>query len=103
MGALTKLNISNNSIKPEGAKVLAEALKGNQVMAELNISCNKMTDDGNYGTDMSGVIALTDVIPGMGALSSFTYGDKQVLTMATEITEANFSGELLCPYFPYEA
>ena len=35
----------------------------------------------------------------MGALSSFTFGDKQVITMTTEMTEANFGGRL----FGYEA
>jgi hypothetical protein len=35
----------------------------------------------------------------MGALSSFTFGDKQVITMTTEMTEANFGGGL----FGYEA
>jgi hypothetical protein len=30
----------------------------------------------------------------MGALSIFTFGDKQVLTMTTVMTDANFSGKL---------
>jgi hypothetical protein len=30
----------------------------------------------------------------MGALSSFTFGDKQAVTMTTEMTDANFSGKL---------
>jgi hypothetical protein len=34
-----------------------------------------------------------------GALSSFTFGDKQAVTMTTEMTEINFSGKL----FPHEA
>jgi hypothetical protein len=43
-----KFDISSNSIKPEGTKLLAEALKDNQVMAELHLSNNKVTDDGRY-------------------------------------------------------
>jgi hypothetical protein len=30
----------------------------------------------------------------MGALSSFTFGDKQAVTMTTVMTDANFSGKL---------
>jgi hypothetical protein len=58
----------------------------------LGYNCN---DD----TDTSGIIAIADVIPGMGALSSFTFGDKQALTMSTVMTDANFSRKLQ----PYEA
>ena len=35
-GALVKFDISNNKIRAEGGKALAEALKNNQVMTELN-------------------------------------------------------------------
>ena len=41
-----------------------------------------------------GVTALADAIPGMEALAKLTFGDKQVVTMTTEMTEANFSGKL---------
>jgi hypothetical protein len=30
----------------------------------------------------------------MRAMTSLTFGDKQVITMTTEMTEANFSGKL---------
>ena len=30
----------------------------------------------------------------MGALTKLMFGDKQVVTMTTEMTEANFSGKL---------
>jgi hypothetical protein len=48
---------------------------------------------------MSGVIALADAIGDMRALSNFTFGDKQAVTMTTEMTNANFSGKLK----PHEA
>jgi Ran GTPase-activating protein (RanGAP) involved in mRNA processing and transport len=69
MGALTKLDISSNIIGAEGGKLIAAALKGNQVMTVLNISGNYLAEDSNDKPDMSGVIALADVIPDMGALS----------------------------------
>jgi hypothetical protein len=41
-----------------------------------------------------GPAAITDAIKDMGALTMLTFGDKQVVTMTTEMTEANFSGKL---------
>jgi hypothetical protein len=64
------------------------------VIKELNISDNKLGYNCNDDTDTSGIIAIADVIPGMGALSSFTFGDKQAVTMTTAMTEANFGGKL---------
>jgi hypothetical protein len=66
MGALLVLSLNSNSLGPGGGKALAEGLRGNSVIEELNIADNKLT---GYGFDMSGVVALADVIPGMGALS----------------------------------
>jgi hypothetical protein len=44
---------------------------------------------------MSGVVALADVIPGMGALSKFTFSgddsDSRPVTMETSMTTADFS------------
>jgi hypothetical protein len=98
MGALTKFDISENNIRAEGGKVLAEALKGNQVMTELSIARNmlifKADAQSKADTDMSGVATLADVISDMRAMSKLTFGDKQVVTMTTDMTEANFSGKL---------
>jgi hypothetical protein len=92
-GALTSLDISENDLFAEGTKLLAKALENNQIMTALSISSNSMTWDGEkHG--MSGVAALADVIPGMRALTKLTFGDKQVVTMTTNMTEANFSGKL---------
>jgi hypothetical protein len=76
--ALTSLDISSNSLYAKGTKLLAEVLKGNTIMTELNVSSNKMMreclDDVNKlfrlygGPRMSGVVALADAIPDMGAL-----------------------------------
>ena len=68
-GALVKFDISENALCAAGTKAVAEALKGNQIMTELNISsiCAGMKAG---GADMSGVIAISDAIPTMGALTS---------------------------------
>jgi hypothetical protein len=40
------------------------------VITELEISSNVLGPDSSYGQDMSGVIALADAIPDMGAMTS---------------------------------
>ena len=71
-GAMVKFDISKNMLFAPGTKVLAEALNGNQVLTELNISGNYMGYGSNdiSDVDMSGVIAIGDAIPTMGALVS---------------------------------
>jgi hypothetical protein len=66
MRALLVLSLNSNSLGAGGGKALAEGLRGNSVIEELHIAGNELTD---YGGDMSGVVAIADVIPGMGALS----------------------------------
>jgi hypothetical protein len=109
MRALTKFDISGNSLCAAGVKVLAEALRDNQVMTEINIANNKLGKDKTgfrerasrmrAPLDMSGVAALANVIPGMEALSTFTfsgdYSSSQPVTMETTMTEAEFSGKEL--------
>jgi hypothetical protein len=53
-----------------GGKALAAGLKGNQVITELNISGNYLgLKSFGYSTaDASGIIAIADAIPDMGAL-----------------------------------
>ena len=69
------LNLASNNIFAEGIELLAEALKGNQIMTELNVSGNAATWDGNKHGEMSGVIALADAIPNMGAMTSLNLSD----------------------------
>jgi hypothetical protein len=91
--AMTKLDISSNEIRAERGTALAAGLKGNQVITELNISSNDLGLDDNHLDDTSGVIAIADAIPDMGALTKLMFGQKPV-TMTTEMTEADFSGKL---------
>jgi hypothetical protein len=108
MGALTVLSLQNNTLCAAGGKALAEGLKDNQVITQLNISSNRLgykTSSSYDGTDMSGVIALADVIPDMGALSSLTFSGVQywngrkntedAVTITTAMTDADFSGKHL--------
>ena len=79
--ALVKFNVSNNSLCAAGAKTLAEALKGNQIMSEINLSNNSLGKVGPgsaASADMSGVIAISDAIPTMGALVKLVMGDNKL-------------------------
>ena len=68
-------DISDNDIRADGGKALVEALKGNQVITELNIADNNLA---NYGADISGVVALADVIPDMGAMTSLNLASNEL-------------------------
>jgi hypothetical protein len=68
------LSLENNALCAAGGKALAEGLKGNQMITELNISNNSLGWTNFVGIDVSGVIALADVIPDMGALSKLIFG-----------------------------
>ena len=55
----------------------------------------QVSKDVPEGCGPLGVIAVANAIKDMGALSSFTFGDNQAVTMTTAMIEANFSGKLL--------
>ena len=53
----------------EGGKALAEGLKGNTIMTELNLAANGLAVKADRSDhDMAGVIAIAEAIPTMGAL-----------------------------------
>ena len=80
----------------DGGKALFEALKGNQVIKAINVAGNYLSYNASGGqSDMSGVIAISDAIPTMGALETITFGDKQATTMKADMTEAGLSGKEL--------
>jgi hypothetical protein len=78
-GAMTKFDISSNSLCAEGTKLLAAALKGNQIVTELNISSNQMTFNGTTWGEVSGVIALADAIPDMRAVTELNLSKNSLL------------------------
>ena len=86
------LSLKSNNLRADGGKALAEGLKGNTVITELDISSNYLGEDSNYKPDMSGVIALANVIPGMGALSQFIFSG---VTMETSMSVVDFSRKRL--------
>jgi hypothetical protein len=107
MRAMTKFDISANDIRAEGGKALAEGLKGNQVIKELNFSGNNLGCNSNLDTDTSGIIAIADVIPGMGAMTSLNLASNRLgaegakivaeAIMVTMCTPAIIVAPLSCP------
>jgi hypothetical protein len=104
-GLMTKLDFSSNILCAEGGKCLATALKGNHVMKELDISCNYLAEDSNEVPCMSGVVAIANAIPDIGALSKLTFSggiqgvygweEGDAVTLESGMTEANFSNKKL--------
>jgi hypothetical protein len=88
MRTLLSLDISSNSLYAEGTKLLAKALESNQTMTSLNISSNAMTFDGEQYGDVSGVAALADVIPGIGAMTSLNLASNQLGAKGARIIAA---------------
>jgi Leucine-rich repeat (LRR) protein len=74
-GALTLLDISDNELGATGGAALAAGLKGNQVITEINIASNYLGLIPGRLSDMSGVIALTDAMKDMGAMTKFDISD----------------------------
>jgi hypothetical protein len=65
------LSLQSNHLCAAGGKALAEGLKGNQAITELNIASNRLGHKtASISPDMSGIVALADVIPDMRALRS---------------------------------
>ena len=97
-GSLSSVDLLSNGIGIDQAKALASILKGHPTLKSL---CGHKGDETML--DVSGknilpavAIMLTPEIAGNGAMTKLTFGDKQVFTMTTEMTEANFSGKLKC-------
>ena len=86
-GALEKFDISDNALYEEGTNILAESLRGNQVMVELNLARNDMGPDG--------AMDIAKTIPTMGAMTTITFGDEEAVTMKADMTEADLSGKEL--------
>jgi hypothetical protein len=95
-GALTKLVLRDNKLATaEAGEALGEALKGNTVLKELDISSNSWSEHA-WDAQPHGLGFAEGISKGLAcnrALTKLTFGDKQVVTMTTEVTEANFSAK----------
>ena len=85
---MTALNVSCNGIEgAEAGKALGNTLAANTVLQQLDLSKN-----------YSGAEFANEFSVGLranGALATITFGDKQAVTMTTNMAEAGFSGKEL--------
>ena len=97
MGALAKFSISFNYLRAEGGKALAAGLKGSKNITELDISDNYLGNNSSCWNDidMSGVIAISDAIPTMGALTSLNISGNTIgeLVEVEKLPPAGWSKE----------
>jgi hypothetical protein len=102
-GSLSSVNLLSNGMGIDQAKALASILKGHPTLKSLcghkgDETMLDMTDKCSSSTVSSVLVAimLAPEIAGNGAMTKLTFGDKHkhVVTMTTEMTEANFSGKL---------
>ena len=70
-----KLDISKNGLRAAGGKTLAEGLRNNRVITELNIAGNWLGHGVSLtSTDLSGVVAIRNAVPTMWALAKLVFG-----------------------------
>jgi hypothetical protein len=96
MGAMASVNVLGNSSGVEQAQELIKIL---QAKDKLTTLCGfrgdeKELDLSNKNLSAGCAVLVANEISDMTAMSSFTFGDKQAVTMTTAMTEANFSGKL---------
>jgi hypothetical protein len=85
--------LKSNELRADGGKALAEGLKGNTVITELDISSNALGKNRYDETDMSGVIALADAISDKEAMTSLALASNglcaegaKIVAEATKVT-----------------
>jgi hypothetical protein len=77
-GALLVLSLKSNNLRAGGGKALADGLKGNNVITELNIADNSLGINNSGWSDMSGIIALANAIPDMRALTKLDISNNSI-------------------------
>jgi hypothetical protein len=75
-------------IGSEGAKHVAKAIKVSVLLRLFWYQFHAHLTNGSTAD-------VCRYLQDMGTLTKLTFGDKQVVTMTTEMTEANFSGSLM--------
>jgi hypothetical protein len=95
-GALSVANVMGNHIGKEQLAKLQEIMHSKPNLVSLCGIADDATeaDLSGLGMDADDAAILASELPDKGALSSFTFGGKQVVTMTAVMTDANFSGKL---------
>ena len=89
---MTSLNLASNNLRADGAKHVAEAIKGH--VSALRFDC--------YFFELDLTSGSTAVVYGYsyynttkGAMTTITFGGKQAVTMKADMTKADLSGKQL--------
>jgi hypothetical protein len=93
------VNVLFNDIGTEQAQALGNVLKEHATLKSLCGNKGNETELDMSGNPCKrlgaeGAIMLAPEIADNGTISTLTFGDKQAVTMTTEMTEANFSEKL---------
>jgi hypothetical protein len=97
MGSLSSLNLSKNGLKGvQAGKTLGGAIAANTALKQLDISGSQGSSS-RHSLEQCDAEFVRAFVVGLGdnkAITKLTFGDKQVVTMTTDMTAANFSGKL---------
>jgi hypothetical protein len=92
-GALSFLNVLKNQIPVKQAQELVETMQAKQKLANLcGLSKEETELDFSKQVLRTGdAVLIANAMKGMRAISRFKFGDKQTVTMTTDMIEADFS------------
>jgi hypothetical protein len=90
------LDVGNNDIPADKLQEIDQAVRSNRlrlIREDSNKSLSEIELSSRY-LDAKDASVVAEYIKDSGAMTKLTFGNKQVLTMTTEMTEADFSGKL---------
>jgi hypothetical protein len=95
-GALTSINIKNkkNDIPDKKQEEIYQMVRMNKLNIALSDKSLTELDVSSIGFGAEGAKVVAQYASDNSVLAKLTFCDMQVVTMTTEITEANFSGKL---------
>jgi hypothetical protein len=90
------VDVSNNEISADKLQEIDQTVCSNRLrlIHEDNNKSLSEIDLSSRCLDAKDAIVVAEYIKDNGVLTKLTFGDTQVVTMTTEMTEANFSGKL---------
>jgi hypothetical protein len=94
--AISSINLLKNHLPVEQAQELVQIMQAKDKLVTLCGLSKEETELDFSGQDLRAgdSVLIANDIGDIGALTTLTFGDKQVVTMTTEMAEANFSGKL---------
>jgi hypothetical protein len=96
MGAISSINLLKNHIPVKQAQELVKIMQAKENLTTLCGLGREETElnFSSQGLDAGDAVLIANDISDMRALTKLTFGDKQVVTMTTKMTEVDLSGKL---------